>query len=224
LLFCFTRLPPRSFGCRCAMVGILLRSPRGDAAAPPAFSPWPRWLASFHSCLPVPPASAPSAADRSRHRMVPELRSESHCAIPRREPLRVSFSQRSASRRQDVRGSIHLFQARVFVSKSKSSRLAFNAAVPKYPSMPGRTPSAGNIHRHSGSKTAAVRISKDSEQILVAAEDSGGGIPSDKLSLIRSGRSGIGFRGMAERIRYLAGNLEIRSTNGGTTVTATLPL
>src|SRR5947209_11111243 len=72
LLFCFTRLPPASLGCCCATVRTLLRSPRGDAAAPPAFSPWPRWLASFHSCLPVPPASAPSAADRSPHRMVPE--------------------------------------------------------------------------------------------------------------------------------------------------------
>src|SRR5436305_9719852 len=58
--------------CCCATVRTLLRSPRGDAAAPPAFSLWPRWLASFHSCLPVPPASAPSAADRSPHRMVPE--------------------------------------------------------------------------------------------------------------------------------------------------------
>jgi PAS domain S-box-containing protein len=81
-----------------------------------------------------------------------------------------------------------------------------------------------NIHRHSGSKTAAIRILKNGERILVAAEDSGGGIPSDKLRMIRSGRSGIGFRGMAERIRYLGGNLEIRSTNAGTTVTATLPL
>jgi signal transduction histidine kinase len=81
-----------------------------------------------------------------------------------------------------------------------------------------------NIHRHSGSKTATIRISKDGERIVVTAKDSGRGIPSDKLSLIRSGRSGIGFRGMAERIRFLGGNLEIGSTNAGTTVTANLPL
>jgi PAS domain S-box-containing protein len=81
-----------------------------------------------------------------------------------------------------------------------------------------------NIHRHSGRKTATIRISKDGQQIVVTAKDSGRGIPSDKLSLIRSGRSGIGFRGMAERIRFLGGNLEIGSTNAGTTVTANLPL
>src|SRR5271169_6883036 len=39
LPFCFTRLPSLSFGCCCATVRRLLRSPTGDAATPPAF--WP---------------------------------------------------------------------------------------------------------------------------------------------------------------------------------------
>ena len=81
-----------------------------------------------------------------------------------------------------------------------------------------------NIHRHSGSKSAVIRVSKQGAQILVAAEDSGVGIPKEKLGLTLEGWSGVGFRGMAERIRHLGGKLEIRSTNAGTVVTAMLPL
>jgi signal transduction histidine kinase len=81
-----------------------------------------------------------------------------------------------------------------------------------------------NIHRHSGSKTAVIRVGQQDSEILVVAEDSGVGFPADKLGLVREARSGIGFRGMSERIKHLGGKLEIRSTHAGTTVTATLPL
>src|SRR6266850_8596483 len=47
LPFCFTRLPPRSFGCCCGTVRTLLRLPTGDAAALRAFLRWQRPLASF---------------------------------------------------------------------------------------------------------------------------------------------------------------------------------
>ena len=39
-----------------------------------------------------------------------------------------------------------------------------------------------------------------------------------------SGRIGVGFRGMRERLRQLGGTLEIQSDGGGTVVIATLPL
>ena len=81
-----------------------------------------------------------------------------------------------------------------------------------------------NIHRHSGSNTAAIRIYKEGEHIVVAAEDSGKGIPPEKLRRIRNGQSGVGLRGMAERIRHLGGDLEIQSTTAGTVVTAKFPL
>ena len=38
--FVFRRLRPRSFGCRCAKVRTLLRSPTGDAVRSPTFWPW----------------------------------------------------------------------------------------------------------------------------------------------------------------------------------------
>ena len=80
-----------------------------------------------------------------------------------------------------------------------------------------------NIHRHSGSKTAVIRVRQQDSQILVVAEDSGMGFPADKLGRVPEANSGIGFRGMSERIEHLGGKLEIRSTRAGTTVTAVLP-
>ena len=63
-LFClvvFTQLLQLSFGYCCATVRTLLRSPTGDATTPPAFSRWPRWLASCRSSLHVLLVSGTSA-------------------------------------------------------------------------------------------------------------------------------------------------------------------
>ena len=57
----FTQLRPRLPGCCCATVRTLLRSPKGDAATPPAFWRWPRWLASCRSFRRAQPVSGPNA-------------------------------------------------------------------------------------------------------------------------------------------------------------------
>jgi signal transduction histidine kinase len=82
-----------------------------------------------------------------------------------------------------------------------------------------------NIHRHSGGNSAAIRVREEDHRIVVEVQDGGKGIPREKqVELSSSGRIGVGFRGMRERIRQLNGTLEIRSDNAGTAVTATLPL
>jgi PAS domain S-box-containing protein len=81
-----------------------------------------------------------------------------------------------------------------------------------------------NIHRHSGSKAALIRILREDDQIVVVAQDWGKGIPADKLRLNSEGLTGVGFRGMTERIRYLGGSLKLHSDSQGTVVTARLPL
>jgi signal transduction histidine kinase len=82
-----------------------------------------------------------------------------------------------------------------------------------------------NIHRHSGGTSAAIRVLEEDHRVLVEVRDQGKGIPLEKqLELSSSGRTGVGFRGMRERLRRLGGNLDIRSDSAGTAVTATLPL
>ncbi len=80
-----------------------------------------------------------------------------------------------------------------------------------------------NIHRHSGSKTADIRIQQAGSHLVVQVKNSGKGIPREKqLQLTASGRTGVGFGGMRERVRQLGGTLEIHSEGNGTVVIATL--
>lgn len=80
-----------------------------------------------------------------------------------------------------------------------------------------------NIHRHSGSATATIRIHHEGTHIDVQVLDSGKGIPKDKQTeLAGSGRGGVGFSGMRERLRQLGGTLEIQSDENGTVVRAIL--
>lgn len=79
-----------------------------------------------------------------------------------------------------------------------------------------------NIHRHSGSPTATIRVYQEGEYLIVQVEDRGKGIPPEKRRELEAGRSGVGFGGMRERVRKLGGTLEIRSQGSGTLVSATL--
>jgi signal transduction histidine kinase len=82
-----------------------------------------------------------------------------------------------------------------------------------------------NIHRHSESPTASIRIAASDGQVCVEVEDRGKGIPPEKQSEMAStGTLGVGIRGMRERFRQLGGNLDIRSTGKGTLIVARLPV
>jgi PAS domain S-box-containing protein len=81
-----------------------------------------------------------------------------------------------------------------------------------------------NIHRHSGSETATIRV-QAGERLTVEVQDRGKGMPLEKLrSFARAGRIGVGFSGMRERLRQLGGTLELQSDGDGTLVRATLPI
>lgn len=85
-----------------------------------------------------------------------------------------------------------------------------------------------NVHRYSGSPQASVRVkSMEGKTIHVEIKDSGRGINPQILNALTGAVApiGVGIQGMKERIRQLAGKLEIASrVNGGTVVTATLPI
>ena len=81
-----------------------------------------------------------------------------------------------------------------------------------------------NIHRHSGSNSALIRVEREAETIRVWVEDRGTGMSPERLAAIQSRGTGVGIRGMRERVRHLRGDLVIESSGSGTKVYATLPL
>jgi signal transduction histidine kinase len=82
-----------------------------------------------------------------------------------------------------------------------------------------------NVHRHSGSPTAAVRIASVANELRVEVQDNGKGIPAEKQSeMACAGRTGVGMSGMRERLRQFGGQLEVNSADGFTAVIATLPI
>ena len=82
--------------------------------------------------------------------------------------------------------------------------------------------SLANIYRHSGSEIAMIRIARDEGTITVEVQDQGKGIPPQKLLEIQSEGSGVGIRGMRERLRQFSGELRIESGENGTRVWVTI--
>ena len=83
-----------------------------------------------------------------------------------------------------------------------------------------------NVHRHSKSPTAHVRVSTNNGEVVLEVRDEGKGIPADILKESTSewsGALGVGLRGMNERTKQLGGCLQLSSSDRGTTVRATIP-
>lgn len=80
-----------------------------------------------------------------------------------------------------------------------------------------------NIHRHSGSPSATIRLSRSDAEVTVEIADAGKGIPEEKKKEATRAQVGVGLRGMEERVRQFGGTLRIDSTQSGTTVTVKLP-
>jgi len=81
-----------------------------------------------------------------------------------------------------------------------------------------------NIHRHSGSKTATIRISRGADGILLEIQDNGKGISDEKLAAIKAHRTGVGITGMHERVCQFKGVMDIQSNGNGATVLAIFPV
>jgi PAS domain S-box-containing protein len=83
-----------------------------------------------------------------------------------------------------------------------------------------------NIHRHSGSKQAEIRLFRAEDEVCLQIEDSGRGMPvsTNGGSSSTGARAGVGIQGMRERVKQLDGRFEIHSDANGTAVTAAFPL
>jgi signal transduction histidine kinase len=83
-----------------------------------------------------------------------------------------------------------------------------------------------NVHRHADSRTASVEILRYPAAVTLRVGDAGRGMaPKIADACVGSDAPlGVGIMSMRERMRQLGGQLDIRSSHRGTTVTAILPL
>ena len=82
-----------------------------------------------------------------------------------------------------------------------------------------------NVHRHSGSATASVRLQREDDRLHLFVVDQGRGIPMEQLSFRQDNATlGVGLLGMRERLRQLRGELEITSGSQGTSIHVIIPL
>jgi len=78
-----------------------------------------------------------------------------------------------------------------------------------------------NVHRHSGSKIAKVRLVRDDTNVTLEVIDQGRGLQAENGS---EHFAGVGITGMRERVRELGGQFELKSGAEGTQVRAILPI
>ena len=117
---------------------------------------------------------------------------------------------------------------------SERSKINVDLEVPaEFPRMPDQMEIAifrlvqeclTNIHRHSESDTARITIREEDGSVVVQIQDAGKGISLEKQLELSSGRTGVGFRGMRERLHQFGGDLNIQSDEKGALVIARLPL
>lgn len=83
-----------------------------------------------------------------------------------------------------------------------------------------------NIHRHSGSARAALRLSRGENTVTLEIQDWGRGLQhaGDGINEPKYPAFGVGIQGMRERIEQLGGTLIVDSGETGTTVRACLRL
>jgi PAS domain S-box-containing protein len=84
-----------------------------------------------------------------------------------------------------------------------------------------------NVHRHSESPTAHIRLFEENGSAVLEIEDEGKGFPAAMLDLNRDDLAssfGVGLRGMNERLRDLGGTIELKpARKGGALVRAVVP-
>lgn len=81
-----------------------------------------------------------------------------------------------------------------------------------------------NVHHHSGSKMARIRMVRDDGGLRV--EDEGRGMTAARRNKSPGPPSafGVGLAGIRERVKQLGGRLEIEASSRGTKISVLLPL
>ena len=84
--------------------------------------------------------------------------------------------------------------------------------------------SLANVHRHSTSDCAFLKLVSAGDNIELTIADYGRGLPPGLVTgTADEARIGVGISGMRQRMRQLNGRLDLISDSKGTTVHAVLP-
>jgi len=83
-----------------------------------------------------------------------------------------------------------------------------------------------NVHRHSGSRSVEVHLSRNASSVVLSVQDHGKGIPQETLARFQKDGTnvGVGLAGMHERVKELGGRFAIESSPNGTHLRATVPI
>jgi PAS domain S-box-containing protein len=81
-----------------------------------------------------------------------------------------------------------------------------------------------NIHRHSGSSSARIILNRSATAVEFEISDQGRGISQVAGKRMTIPQSGVGVRGMQERVRQFGGTLRIDSDDKGTKVKGEIPV
>ncbi|MGH9715575.1 MAG: PAS domain S-box protein [Candidatus Acidiferrales bacterium] len=121
-------------------------------------------------------------------------------------------------------------------SFSKRSGIRVNVDIPDKPPRLGREielvlfrvlqESLTNIHRHSGSRSAEIKMRFNGTEAALEVRDRGHGVSPELLERFRiTGQgTGVGMSSMRERVAEMGGKFEIQSNKKGTLVRVTIPL
>jgi signal transduction histidine kinase len=78
-----------------------------------------------------------------------------------------------------------------------------------------------NVHQHSGSKEASIRLARENGCVVLEVTDVGRGMSQTNNG--SSQKTGVGIRGMRERVRLLNGVMEFLDARPGTLIRIKLP-
>ena len=74
-----------------------------------------------------------------------------------------------------------------------------------------------NVHKHSGSRLAVIRLERDPREVRLVLQDRGRGLPAALHPRAKGFvHFGVGIMGMRERAEQLGGRLELASDDAGT--------
>src|SRR5580704_12765289 len=85
-----------------------------------------------------------------------------------------------------------------------------------------------NVHLHSGTRAAKIKVDQNAEALTLTVSDQGRGMPAGVLDhFLRGEATGVGLAGMRERAEALGGHLEFETfeteARHGTAVIVTIP-